>query len=251
MALPSDKPAPRRKVFVSGCFDLLHSGHVAFLQEAASYGDLYVGIGSDLTIYELKGRYTVNSEAERRYMIRALACVTDCRVNSGRGIIDFEQEVHDIQPDILVTNEDGHSPAKEAFCRAKGLEYRVLKREPHPGLPRAIDDGAAKRMPHSVPDRPRRRMARPAIRVEVPPWPGPHHFDRADGRIQRPVRHGVEHAAQGRGHVAHRHPHGEPGAAGEAALRLREPARQAGNRRVAGCAWHRAARVELPLLRRR
>ena len=136
MALPSDKPAaPRKKVFVSGCFDLLHSGHVAFLEEAASYGDLYVGIGSDLTIHELKGRYTVNSEAERRYMIRALACVADCRVNSGRGIIDFEQEVRDIRPDILVTNEDGHSPAKEAFCRASGIDYLVLKREPHPGLP--------------------------------------------------------------------------------------------------------------------
>jgi glycerol-3-phosphate cytidylyltransferase-like family protein len=36
MALPSDKLAPRKKVFVSGCFDLLHSGQVAFLQEAAS-----------------------------------------------------------------------------------------------------------------------------------------------------------------------------------------------------------------------
>ena len=33
-----------KKVFVSGCFDLLHSGHVAFLEEAASYGDLYVGL---------------------------------------------------------------------------------------------------------------------------------------------------------------------------------------------------------------
>jgi hypothetical protein len=61
--------------------------------------------------------------------------VTDCRVNSGHGIIDFEQEVGDIQPDILLTNEDGHSPAKEAFCRDRGIEYLVLKREPHAGLP--------------------------------------------------------------------------------------------------------------------
>ncbi|MGN0836079.1 MAG: adenylyltransferase/cytidyltransferase family protein, partial [Akkermansia sp.] len=33
---------PRKKVFVSGCFDVLHSGHIAFLEEAASYGDVYV-----------------------------------------------------------------------------------------------------------------------------------------------------------------------------------------------------------------
>ena len=42
-----------KKVFVSGCYDMLHSGHVAFFKEAASHGDLYVGIGSDDTLYAL------------------------------------------------------------------------------------------------------------------------------------------------------------------------------------------------------
>ena len=46
-----------KKVFVSGCYDMLHSGHVAFFEEAAAYGDLYVGIGSDRTIAELKAKY--------------------------------------------------------------------------------------------------------------------------------------------------------------------------------------------------
>ena len=41
-----------KKVFVSGSYDMLHSGHVAFFEEAAVYGDLYVGIGSDRTIAE-------------------------------------------------------------------------------------------------------------------------------------------------------------------------------------------------------
>ena len=59
----------KKKVFVSGCYDMLHSGHVAFFEEAASYGDLYVGIGSDRTILELKGRRTVNNEHERLYMV--------------------------------------------------------------------------------------------------------------------------------------------------------------------------------------
>jgi cytidyltransferase-like protein len=54
-----------KKVFVSGCYDLLHSGHVAFFKEASQFGDLYVGIGSDETIKDLKGRPTVNSEQER------------------------------------------------------------------------------------------------------------------------------------------------------------------------------------------
>ncbi len=128
-------PAQRKKVFVSGCFDMLHSGHVAFLQEAAGYGDLHVGIGSDQTVFEIKGRYTVNSEAERRYMIEALACVRACTVNSGRGILDFEDDLQKLRPDVLVTNEDGHTPAKEALCRSLGIDYRVLKRIPHGGLP--------------------------------------------------------------------------------------------------------------------
>jgi len=51
-----------KKVFISGCYDLLHSGHVAFFEEAASYGDLYVGIGSDTTIEQLKGRPSVNTD---------------------------------------------------------------------------------------------------------------------------------------------------------------------------------------------
>ena len=43
-----------KKVFVSGCYDLLHSGHVEFFRQAAQYGDLYVGIGSDETILHYK-----------------------------------------------------------------------------------------------------------------------------------------------------------------------------------------------------
>ena len=58
-----------RKVFVTGCFDMLHSGHIAFLQEAATYGDLYVSIGADENVHHLKGRFPVNTQDERKYMI--------------------------------------------------------------------------------------------------------------------------------------------------------------------------------------
>ena len=58
-----------KKVFVSGCYDLLHSGHIAFFQEASTYGDLYVSVGSDRTVYDLKGRAPVKSEDERLFMI--------------------------------------------------------------------------------------------------------------------------------------------------------------------------------------
>lgn len=124
-----------KKVFVTGCFDLLHSGHIAFLEQAASFGDLYVCIGSDKTVHELKGRYPIITQDERRYMIQALRCVKECRINKGSGIIDFEAEIASIQPHIFVVNEDGNTPAKAALCKTNGIEYKVLERIPSAGLP--------------------------------------------------------------------------------------------------------------------
>ena len=106
----------KKKVFVSGCYDMLHSGHVAFFEEAASHGDLYVGIGSDKTIYELKARKTINTEAERLYMVKALRVVKDAWVNSGSGLLDFEKELRELKPDIFFVNSDGATPLKEQLC---------------------------------------------------------------------------------------------------------------------------------------
>jgi cytidyltransferase-like protein len=124
-----------KKVFVSGCYDMLHSGHVAFFEEAARYGDLYVGIGSDKTINDLKARKTINSDAERLYMVKALKVVTDAWINKGGGLLDFLEEFKLLQPDIFFVNADGHTPAKEALCKELGIEYVVSKRVPHGNLP--------------------------------------------------------------------------------------------------------------------
>jgi cytidyltransferase-like protein len=125
----------RKKVFVSGCFDMLHSGHVAFLKEAASYGDVYVGIGTDENVRNLKGRYPVNSQEERRYMLGSLRCVTGCVINKGWGYIDFEQELREIAPDMLIVNEDGNTAAKARMCKKLDIKYVILRRIPAQDLP--------------------------------------------------------------------------------------------------------------------
>lgn len=125
-----------KKVFVSGCYDMLHSGHVAFFTEAAQYGDLYVGIGSDKTIQELKNRKTINTDAERLYMVSALKMVKKAWINRGSGMLDFLEDLKDLQPDIFFVNSDGASPAKEQLCKDMGIEYVVSKRLPHEGLPK-------------------------------------------------------------------------------------------------------------------
>jgi cytidyltransferase-like protein len=125
----------RKRVFVTGCFDMLHSGHIAFFKEAAEYGDLYVGLGSDSTLFELKGRYPINNQDERKYMIDALASVKECIINTGSGIMDFLKEIESVKPDIFIVNEDGNTPAKEELSAKLGIEYIVLKRVPHKNLP--------------------------------------------------------------------------------------------------------------------
>lgn len=125
---------PPKKVFVSGCYDMLHSGHVAFFKSAARYGDLYVGIGSDKTIEELKHRKTVYSERERLYMVKAIRYVKDAFINSGSGMLDFVDTMDKVKPDVFVVNSDGGSDVKRKLCEERGIEYIVLDRIPDDGL---------------------------------------------------------------------------------------------------------------------
>lgn len=123
-----------KKVLVSGCFDLLHSGHIAFFQEAARFGDLHVALGSDQTIHELKGRVPVTNERERLFMVGSIATVKSAFVSQGSGMLDFEKEMRELRPDYLVVNEEGNTPEKERLCRELGVEYVVLRREPEAGM---------------------------------------------------------------------------------------------------------------------
>jgi len=124
-----------KKIFISGCFDTLHAGHIAFIEEAAMYGEVHIGIGSDETIYQLKGRKTIYSQSERQYMLQALKLVSEVSINTGHGVLDFLPDLVTIKPDILFVNEDGHSPEKEELCTDLGIEYIVSKRIPVKGLP--------------------------------------------------------------------------------------------------------------------
>ena len=124
-----------KKVLVSGCYDMLHSGHVEFFREASAFGDLYVAIGSDKTVFDLKGRLPANNEQERLFMVKAVSYVKEAFISQGSGVLDFEQELRALRPDYLVVNEDGHIPEKQKLCREVGIEYVVLKRTPHEGIP--------------------------------------------------------------------------------------------------------------------
>jgi len=118
------------KVFVSGCFDLLHSGHIAFLEQASAYGDVIVALGSDRTCRGLKGHPPVVPEEERLYMLRAISHVSEAFISQGIGILDFEREIREIEPDYLLVTEDGNIPQKRALCEELGIELVAIPRDP-------------------------------------------------------------------------------------------------------------------------
>lgn len=123
-----------KKVFVSGCYDLLHSGHVEFFRQASQYGDLYVGIGSDATILKYKNHKTLYPEQERLFMVKSIRYVKDAFINAGSGVMDFVPTVEALHPDRFVVNADGSSEEKRKFCEERGIEYIVLERTPAEGL---------------------------------------------------------------------------------------------------------------------
>ena len=141
-----------KKVFVSGCYDLLHSGHVEFFRQAASYGDLYVGIGSDKTILHYKNHKTVYSEQERLFMVKSIRYVKEAYINAGDGIMDFVPTLDIVKPDILVVNSDGGNDDKRRLCEERGIEYVVLERDPHEGL-EARSSTSLKKSPCQLPTR--------------------------------------------------------------------------------------------------
>jgi len=131
---------------VSGCYDLLHGGHIAFFKTAATYGDLYVSIGRDENLLLLKGRKPVFSEEERLYIVKSVRYVHDAFLGSGSGLLDFEPDLIRLKPDIFLVNQDGHTSDKESLCKKLGIEYVVLKRIPEPGLPARSSSGTKRDM---------------------------------------------------------------------------------------------------------
>jgi len=101
----TEKAKGKRVVFTNGCFDLLHAGHVKYLQKARSFGDLLVlGLNSDASVRRLKGdKRPLINETERGHILSALDCVDY--------IVIFHEDtplkiIETIQPAVLVKGGD-------------------------------------------------------------------------------------------------------------------------------------------------
>jgi D-beta-D-heptose 7-phosphate kinase/D-beta-D-heptose 1-phosphate adenosyltransferase len=99
------KKAGKKIVFTNGCFDLLHLGHVRYLEAARAEGDiLVVGVNSDLSVHEIKGpRRPVVPENERAEVLAALACVDFVTLFDEP---DPLETIRTLLPDVLVKGAD-------------------------------------------------------------------------------------------------------------------------------------------------
>jgi rfaE bifunctional protein nucleotidyltransferase chain/domain len=119
-------------VFTNGCFDLLHPGHVAYLEEARSLGDaLVVAVNTDASVRRLGkgGLRPVNPEADRARVLAALAAV-DRVVLFGE---DTPLEIlTELQPDVLVKGGDYqlHEVVGREVVLARGGQVRLLPFRP-------------------------------------------------------------------------------------------------------------------------
>jgi rfaE bifunctional protein nucleotidyltransferase chain/domain len=104
-SLESARQNGQKIVFTNGCFDLLHIGHVRYLQEAKALGDvLVVGVNSDSSVKRLKGpTRPVQSESDRAEILAALEAVNFTVLFTED---TPENLIHQVRPDILVKGGD-------------------------------------------------------------------------------------------------------------------------------------------------
>ena len=124
-----EKEKGKRVVFTNGCFDLLHAGHVKYLQKARSFGDLLIlGLNSDASVRRLKGaNRPLIDEEERAHLLAALDCIDY--------VVLFDEDtplrlIETLKPDILVKGGDytregvvGHEVVESYGGRVELVEF--------------------------------------------------------------------------------------------------------------------------------
>lgn len=119
------KAQQKKIVFTNGCFDLIHPGHIAYLNEAASLGDiLVVGLNTDRSVKVLKGEHRpINDEFSRSQLIAAMFFVD--------AVVFFDEQtpinlINAVKPDILVKGGDYQIEtivgAKETLARGGAVK---------------------------------------------------------------------------------------------------------------------------------
>ena len=107
------------KIFTNGCFDVIHRGHVELLNYCATFGEVYVGLNSDLSIKRIKGNSRpINNEMDRKYILESFKFVKE--------VIIFEEDtplelIKEMKPNLIVKGGDylPHQVVGRDVCEVK------------------------------------------------------------------------------------------------------------------------------------
>lgn len=122
-----------KKVFVSGCYDILHAGHLQFFEEARALGDyLIVSFASADVLWHHKRRKPSIPDDHKRALLQGLRMIDEVIVTQGhKEGLDFEEDFLRIRPDFLiVTEDDKYAAVKREICNQVGAQYTVLAKTP-------------------------------------------------------------------------------------------------------------------------
>jgi cytidyltransferase-like protein len=122
-----------RHIFVSGCYDIIHAGHVQFFREAKALGDfLTVSFASSEILWAHKQRRSSLPDEHKKGILEALNMVDQVVVGRGNEHgLDFLEDFRRLKPDVLaVTEDDQYADLKRALCAEIGAEYIVLPKTP-------------------------------------------------------------------------------------------------------------------------
>lgn len=118
-------------VLASGVFDLVHYGHIRFIEEAKKLGGensrLVVIVARDKTVERLKGRRPIIPEDQRRAVVESLKPVDEAIL--GYEDLSFEETIVKVKPDIIAVGYDQRSIENDirAFIKARGLTIEVVR----------------------------------------------------------------------------------------------------------------------------
>ncbi len=129
--MANQKTGNRKIVLASGVFDLLHLGHVKFLEEAKRAGgenaELIVIIARDSTVEQTKGRKPIMPEDQRRALVESLKVVDIALL--GFEDLDIAEVVDKIKPDIIALGYDQEKMAQEteAYLKKHNLPVKIIR----------------------------------------------------------------------------------------------------------------------------
>lgn len=122
-----------KRIFVSGCYDIIHAGHLQFFEEARALGDhLTVSFASEEVLWHHKKRRPAIPDEHKRVVLEGFSVIDEVviGIDQDHGL-DFKTYFLEAKPDMLVVTEDDlYADVKKALCAEVGATYHVLAKTP-------------------------------------------------------------------------------------------------------------------------